>query len=513
MRLRRPNRYLLVGIFLALFCAPPFAGAQVVKQDSLALWDIYWNYYWPSDSQIHSWFRGPVGSFEGIDISGNRVSAVRLDSAGIEGGFPVSLLELDSLKVLDLSYNKLSGLLPSAPGRLNALEVFDLSHNRFSGALPRWTQEFKNPLVFNVGYNDLNGVFDVPAGRYSSLKTLILAENEIDLKSAEFLRPMVKLEILDLQRTAFIGPIPSWIGELSSLTELRILHLFRDEPLPEGLARLSNLTVLDILGRGPIPSWIGRLTNLKKLALHGGFEGPIPDSIGYLGQLRVLDLYHAFLQGEIPSTLGNLVDLESLNLSRNYLSGPIPLSLGHLTKLDRLDLADNSLEGGIPDTFGSLTSLRTLYVDDNRDLAGPLPNSLTNLKNIRWFRYDDTNLCVYENSEVHKWSRLATTYENFCTSTGVDSDPPVDHVIELGVNFPDPFSNTTTIQYNLPNPTDVSIKFSDALGRRVQTIFLGYQQGGAHELNFDASGLPSGIYFYTLIAGSFSQSRKMVVVR
>ncbi|MCL5020108.1 MAG: T9SS type A sorting domain-containing protein [Bacteroidetes bacterium] len=59
----------------------------------------------------------------------------------------------------------------------------------------------------------------------------------------------------------------------------------------------------------------------------------------------------------------------------------------------------------------------------------------------------------------------------------------------------------------------MTLKVYDVLGREVRTLVNGTESAGAHSVSFDAAGLPSGVYFYRLIAGSLSETKKMVVIR
>ena len=78
------------------------------------------------------------------------------------------------------------------------------------------------------------------------------------------------------------------------------------------------------------------------------FQGEIPDALGRLKFLRLLNLSHNSLTGHIPSTLRNLLALEALDLSSNKLTGEIPMQLTLLTFLAMLNLSQNYLIGPIP---------------------------------------------------------------------------------------------------------------------------------------------------------------------
>jgi len=80
-------------------------------------------------------------------------------------------------------------------------------------------------------------------------------------------------------------------------------------------------------------------------------------------------------------------------------------------------------------------------------------------------------------------------------------------------NYPNPFNPTTTIKYDLPNTSDVSLKIYDILGRKVKELVNTKQQAGRYEVQFDASHLASGVYIYQLIAEKYISSKKMILLK
>ncbi len=211
------------------------------------------------------------------------------------------------------------------------------------------------------------------------------------------------------------GLIPSMLGQLSGLEELRLGGSYLGGDIPPELGRLSRLRVLDLRGTnvgGSIPPELGQLTRLEVLALDGTYlSGPIPPALGRLANLRQLDLssthltggippelggltqatfvritgrrsdVNASLGGSIPPELGRLANLEFLDLSHSGLSGSIPPELGQLANLTSLDLSGNQLAGGVPPDLGQLTGLKTLALQDNQ-LTGSIPAALTQLPNL-----------------------------------------------------------------------------------------------------------------------------------
>jgi hypothetical protein len=83
----------------------------------------------------------------------------------------------------------------------------------------------------------------------------------------------------------------------------------------------------------------------------------------------------------------------------------------------------------------------------------------------------------------------------------------------LHANYPNPFNPSTSISFSLPKRTEVRLRIFDTNGRAVETIASGDFAAGHHTVSWDAIDLASGMYFYQLEAGSFVQTRKMLLVK
>ncbi|MFN3387104.1 MAG: S8 family serine peptidase, partial [Candidatus Thermochlorobacter sp.] len=99
--------------------------------------------------------------------------------------------------------------------------------------------------------------------------------------------------------------------------------------------------------------------------------------------------------------------------------------------------------------------------------------------------------------------------------SSIETSPKVGKAFELYQNYPNPFNPTTVIAYQLPVASEVSLKVFDALGREVATLVRARQDAGRYSVPFSAatSRLASGIYFYRLQAGTFSETKKMLLVK
>lgn len=83
----------------------------------------------------------------------------------------------------------------------------------------------------------------------------------------------------------------------------------------------------------------------------------------------------------------------------------------------------------------------------------------------------------------------------------------------LDQNYPNPFNPSTSISFTLAERSNVTLKVMDILGREVATLLNGEKEAGKHNITFDASNLSTGMYIYTLQAGSFSVSKKMLLMK
>ena len=84
---------------------------------------------------------------------------------------------------------------------------------------------------------------------------------------------------------------------------------------------------------------------------------------------------------------------------------------------------------------------------------------------------------------------------------------------QLMQNYPNPFNPVTNIRYNLGKNSFVTLKVFDMLGKEIKTLVNGYQSQGTKEISFDASELTSGIYFYSITAGDYTDVKKMMLVK
>ena len=87
----------------------------------------------------------------------------------------------------------------------------------------------------------------------------------------------------------------------------------------------------------------------------------------------------------------------------------------------------------------------------------------------------------------------------------------VPNAFTLEQNFPNPFNPTSTIRFSLKQSGDVQLIITNVLGQKVGSLLNGKVSAGTHEVTFNADGLASGTYFYTLKSGNFVETKKMIL--
>jgi len=90
---------------------------------------------------------------------------------------------------------------------------------------------------------------------------------------------------------------------------------------------------------------------------------------------------------------------------------------------------------------------------------------------------------------------------------------PLPTAIDLPQNYPNPFNPSTTIEFDLPMTLNGSLKIYNIRGQLVETLMSGTMSAGFHSIQYDATGLASGLYFYRLEVGSFTSTKKMLLIR
>ncbi|KAG7980542.1 hypothetical protein I3843_05G187600 [Carya illinoinensis] len=350
-----------------------------------------------------------------------RLSFLNMNNNELHGNLAnLSLSRLHEFAIIDLSTNRLDGLIPHFDGLVN-VSLLNLSNNRFSGPVS-FLCELNSPtllgslnlsnntlsgglpdcwmyipaLIFlNLANNNFSGNIPNSMGSLVSIRILHLSNNGFVGKIPTSLQNCSELKTVDLGANNFSGMVPPWFGD--SLPNLVILSLRSNllvGSLPLNLCHLQYIQILDLsLNKieGAIPECIYNLTAMSTtMDTMSSAMFRYNTTISYLdyvsvvwkgrefmfqsslGLLKIIDLSNNKLHGVIPEGITNLTELVALNLSRNNLSGFITPKIGLLRNLQSLDLSRNQLYGEIPMSISILSFLSQLDLSAN-NLSGKIP--------------------------------------------------------------------------------------------------------------------------------------------
>jgi len=223
------------------------AKAQVNVDDSLALVDLYnstnglgWYY-------SKNWLtEQPVSTWSGIKVKENRVTQVYLSFNNLSGTIPSSIGNLTGLRYLNLQQNQLSGSIPDTIGNLTRLSYLNLSSNPLSGSIPSTIGHLKHIQYLSITATQVSGTIPTTIGKLKRLTQLVLVQNQLTGIIPYSIGKCSNLEDLELQYNNLTGDIPSSIGKLTNLTRLVLRRNALTGSIPYSFRNLSNLTELDL---------------------------------------------------------------------------------------------------------------------------------------------------------------------------------------------------------------------------------------------------------------------------
>jgi len=250
------------------------------------------------------------------------------------------------------------------------------------------------------------------------------------------------------------------------------------------------------------PTVSGQLYSVS-VALNGG-ENAIQGS----GKLRVSACQNTSGSiGGIPGTLiGTSVDVPFSQLVS-----------GSWNEINMQD-ANVSITTGtdfhiVVEVVGTLGDTLQFLLDDGKTTPTNRTSSYRiGTNGLGWYNRADTNYGnvkarSYENLLLAVSIAVPTAVNEAATQTNV----PLQYGLEQ--NYPNPFNPSTTIKFQIPSKGFVTLKIYDIIGREVVTLVDGFQEAGPHNVKFDASNLPSGVYLYRITTGTYAETKKLVLIK
>ena len=227
-------------------------------------------------------------------------------------------------------------------------------------------------------------------------------------------------------------------------------------------------------------------------------------STGSLGQRTFCFSYALgkLNDGTFPSTKENL-----LNQILGFFDIIVPVEL--------TSFSGSSIDGNVALNWSTATELNNLGFEVQRSFSK---------SDFVTVGFVEGNGTTTERQEYSYTDRNVTAGKYFYRLKQIDYDGSFDYsdVVEVDAspisysleqNYPNPFNPSTKITYSIPQKFLVSLKIFDALGREVSQLVNEEKEAGKYEIDFNASHLSSGVYFYKLETGDFVQTRKMILLR
>ncbi|KAM7486974.1 hypothetical protein LguiA_002983 [Lonicera macranthoides] len=323
------------------------------------------------DLSFNYFYQSPIPEFIG---SLSKLQHLNLSWSGFVGRVPHQLGNLTNLKYLDLSYNYFRSIpIPEFIGSLSKLQHLNLSYSFFSGRVPHQLGNLTNLRSLDLGSNsdltveNLEWLSDLRLLRHLDLSYIDLEKVDL-LQSIDRLSFLSSLHLSDCNLPEIIYPS---------------LHLTNFSSIPLSIIDLSY----NRFTNSSIYNWLFNFSSsLVDVDMSANpLGGSIPDAFGNMMSLESLSLSDCALVGEIPKSFKNLSRIRSLVLTSNNLTGQLPELFQKLfaskNSLEILQLTLNKFSGSLPD-FTSFSSLRQLLIGSNK-IQGRLPESIGELSNLK----------------------------------------------------------------------------------------------------------------------------------
>lgn len=312
----------------------------------------------------------------------------------IYGELPTALVNCSDLRVLNVTWNNITGVLPDL-SKLQKLEILDVSDNYLTGDFPTWVGSLTR--LSKLGLNDNNfeeGGIPENIGNLTNLRWLNLGGIRLTGEIPKSVFDLKDLETLDLSSNKISGDFPVEITKLRNLLKIELFGNRLTGVIPKEFAELNLLQEFDVSMNqmhGELPTEIGNMKNLTVFQCSTNhFSGELPLGFGDMQRLKGFSIYRNNFTGKFPEYFAKFAPLVSIDISENKFSGEFPKFLCGSGKLEKLLALENDFAGEFPQVYTECKSLVRVRVNQNQ-LSGKIPDGLWSLPCVDLVDLSDNN--------------------------------------------------------------------------------------------------------------------------
>ncbi|CAK8530398.1 unnamed protein product [Lathyrus sativus] len=356
------SQFFFLSVIAIWFISLTAFGAKTIHpEEKKALEDIAkslgkkdWNFDIDPCSNKPNWVTPPIPHIYDNNVTCDcsvaddnfcHVIWISLKGQNLQGTLPAELSRLRYLQMIDLARNNLNGTIPKEWGSLTNISKLALLSNRLTGSIPVEIANISNLQVLELHNNQLSGNLPPELGYLTQIQIMRLFSNNFTGELPVTFGKLTTLLDFRIDDNQFTGRIPDYIQNWTSINNLMIQGSGLSAPIPSGISLLKNLTDLrisDLNGSeyAPFPQ-LNNHTLLKRLVLRNcNINGTLPEYLGTMTKLQLLDLSFNKLSGTIPKSYAHMIAANYIFLTGNLLSGQVP-ALPNKTNLD-IDLSYNN---------------------------------------------------------------------------------------------------------------------------------------------------------------------------
>jgi hypothetical protein len=278
----------------------------------------------------------------------------------------------------------------------------------------------------------------------------------------------------------------------------------------------TTCSAADVNNDGIIDLFVGALSSREIILLFGDGEG----SFNFHSKVSVIGSPWFTCTGDINND--GIADIVSANSSHDRLavitcdstgnlSEPVYYSTGDFPL--SIDMGDIDGDGDLDVVTSNYSSADyTLYENDGTGVLINRRDLLASAAGSCSVFHDRDNDGDLDMTGVDEEDDLLILYENK-EMTGINRESNSPKGFYLAQNYPNPFNPQTRIRYKIPHRSYVTIKVVNLIGQEIVTLVGEEKTSGEHDVMFNADDLSGGIYFYRIIAGEFTETNKMVLLK